>query len=58
MDRVKRAERLAVMSRVLTANPNKIYTLSTFSDLRYVNYQGINNGRGAWRAASGFRGGI
>ena len=33
MDKVKRGERLAVMSRVLTATPNKIYTLSYFCEM-------------------------
>ncbi|MBQ8081057.1 MAG: pur operon repressor [Clostridia bacterium] len=33
MEKVKRAERLAVMGRVLTANPNKIFTLSYFCEL-------------------------
>ena len=33
MDKTKRAERLAVMGQVLTASPNRIFTLSYFCDL-------------------------
>ena len=33
MDRIKRNERLAAMSRILTASPNRIYTLSHFTEL-------------------------
>ena len=33
MDRIKRNERLAAISRILTASPNKIYTLSHFTEL-------------------------
>lgn len=33
MDKTKRAERLAVMGQVLTAAPNRIFTLSYFCDL-------------------------
>jgi len=33
MDRIKRNERLAAMSRILTASPNRIYTLSHFAEL-------------------------
>ena len=33
MDRVRRNERLAVMMRILTESPNKIFTLGTFCDL-------------------------
>ena len=33
MDRLKRNERLGAMARMLTATPNRIYTLSHFADL-------------------------
>ena len=33
MDRIKRNERLAAMTRILTASPNRIYTLSHFTEL-------------------------
>ena len=33
MDRIKRNERLAAMSRILTGSPNRIYTLSHFTEL-------------------------
>ena len=33
MEKIKRAERLAVMGQVLTASPNRIFTLSYFCDL-------------------------
>ena len=33
MDKIKRNERLAVMAQVLTASPNRIFTLSYFCDL-------------------------
>ena len=33
MEKVKRAERLAVMGRILTGSPNKIFTLSYFCEL-------------------------
>ena len=33
MDRIKRNERLAAISRILTGSPNRIYTLSHFTEL-------------------------
>ncbi len=33
MDRIKRNERLAAMSRILTGSPNRIYTLSHFTEM-------------------------
>ncbi len=33
MDRIKRNERLAAISRILTASPNRIYTLSHFTEM-------------------------
>ena len=33
MDRIRRNERLAVMTRILVANPNKIFTLGTFCQM-------------------------
>ena len=33
MDRIKRNERLSAMSRILTASPNRIFTLSHFCEL-------------------------
>ena len=33
MDKIKRNERLAVMTQILTASPNRIFTLSYFCDL-------------------------
>ena len=33
MDRIKRNERLGAMSRILTASPNRIFTLSHFCEL-------------------------
>ncbi len=33
MDRIKRTERLGAMSRILTASPNRIFTLSHFADM-------------------------
>ncbi len=33
MDKVKRGERMAVMTRIFSENPNKLFTLSTFCDL-------------------------
>ena len=33
MDRIKRNERLAAMARVLTGTPNRLYTLSHFTEM-------------------------
>ena len=33
MDRIKRNERLAAMSRILTSTPNRLYTLSYFTEM-------------------------
>lgn len=33
MDRIKRNERLGAMARILTASPNRIYTLSHFAEM-------------------------
>lgn len=33
MDRIKRNERLAAISRILTASPNRIFTLSHFTEM-------------------------
>ena len=33
MDRVKRNERLAVMMRILTESPNRIFTLGVFCEM-------------------------
>ena len=36
MQRVKRTNRIAAMTRILTLHPNEVFTLSYFSDLFYV----------------------
>ena len=43
MDRIRRNERLAAMTRILVESPNKIFTLGTFCEMFGAAMEGMKN---------------